>query len=172
MLLARDGYWTFTNVKVCLTKAEKVQIDRASSPRWEIDVVAYSGNRNLLLAVECKSLLDSPGVVFRNGAFERARRYKLFMNPKIRRVVLRRLRKQLVKSGACAPKCRVQLCLAAGHIASKSDREGMTTHFKKHGWLLFDDAWILDRLRRAAESGYENDMAHIVAKLLVPKGTL
>jgi len=38
------------------------EIGRPSSPRWELDIVAYSGRDNLLLVVECKSRLDSQGV--------------------------------------------------------------------------------------------------------------
>jgi hypothetical protein len=57
MLLRRDGYWTTTSVKVELTKDEKKSINRPSNPRWEIDVVAYKGATNQILAVECKSYL-------------------------------------------------------------------------------------------------------------------
>src|SRR5215218_2466380 len=38
------------------------EIGRPSSPRWELDIVAYSGRDNLLLVLECKSRLDSQGV--------------------------------------------------------------------------------------------------------------
>src|SRR4051794_22034801 len=31
------------------------EIGRPSSPRWELDIVAYSGRDNLLLVLECKS---------------------------------------------------------------------------------------------------------------------
>ena len=61
-ILQRQGFWTLTNFKVELTKAEKRKIGRPSSPRWELDVVAYSGRDNELRIVECKSFLDSPGV--------------------------------------------------------------------------------------------------------------
>lgn len=35
MLLAREGYWTQTSYKVCLTKQEKIKISLPSCPRWE-----------------------------------------------------------------------------------------------------------------------------------------
>ena len=54
-----EGLWVRTSVKVEITKEEKRLIGRPSSPRWEIDIVAYSGRDNLLYAVECKSYLDS-----------------------------------------------------------------------------------------------------------------
>jgi len=58
-ILGRNGYWVRTSVKVALTPDEKREIGRPSAPRWELDVVAYSGSRNELLVVECKSYLDS-----------------------------------------------------------------------------------------------------------------
>ncbi len=50
-----DGFWVRTSVKVDLTKEEKVRIGRPSSPRWELDIVGYSGRDNTLHVVECKS---------------------------------------------------------------------------------------------------------------------
>ena len=70
MLLKRDGYWTTTGFKVELSKAERRAIGKHSAPRWEIDVLAYKASINELLVVECKSFLNSTGVVFREGAFE------------------------------------------------------------------------------------------------------
>jgi hypothetical protein len=57
-----EGYWVRTSVKVELTREEKVRIGRHSSPRWEIDLIAYRATSNELLALECKSYLDSGGV--------------------------------------------------------------------------------------------------------------
>jgi hypothetical protein len=76
LLLRREGHWTASSVKVDLTKDQKRAVSRPSSPRWEIDLVAYRGSTNELLAVECKSFLDSPGVEFRNSVFESPDRYK------------------------------------------------------------------------------------------------
>lgn len=103
-ILQRQGYWTQTSVKVDLTKEEKREIGRHSSPRWEIDVVAYRGKENELRVVECKSFLDSPGVEC--GAFDGSnkkaeKRYKLFCEDALRRVVFGRLEAQLVSSGFC-----------------------------------------------------------------------
>src|SRR5437764_842416 len=91
MLLRREGFWISTSVKVALTKEEKRLIGRHSAPRWEIDLVAYKGSTNQLLAVECKSFLDSTGVVYRDGKFDLPKRYKLFTEPDLRRIVLERL---------------------------------------------------------------------------------
>src|SRR4051812_12535218 len=80
-ILWREGYWVRTSVKVELSKEEKRAIDTPSSPRWELDVVAYRARDNHLKVVECKSYLDSPGVKFRgfdaNNERE-ANRFKLF----------------------------------------------------------------------------------------------
>ena len=50
LLLRAEGYWTQTSFKVALTKSEKREIGRPSSPRWEIDIVAFGGGHNELLA--------------------------------------------------------------------------------------------------------------------------
>lgn len=169
MLLRHNGYWTIPSFKVELTKSEKREINRFSSPRWEIDLVAYKGSTNEVLAVECKSFLDSRGVMFQAGEFKPPKRYKMFADSALRRVVLKRLAEQLVETGACADKPRVRLCLAAGKIAGGTDLIGLKSHFEANGWTLFDDAWIRTRLTTASERGYENDVAFVVSKLLLRK---
>lgn len=92
-ILWMDGYWVRTSVKVDLTKEEKVSIGRPSSPRWELDIVAYSGRDNMLRVVECKSYLDSRGVAlkaFDGTDAKSAERYKLFSNDNLRTVVFGR----------------------------------------------------------------------------------
>jgi hypothetical protein len=167
MLLRCDGYWTIPSFKVELTKEEKREIGKHSAPRWELDLVAYHGLTNKVLAVECKSLLDSTGVMFRGGQFEPPKRYKLFVDDILRRVVLNRLARQLEETQACRPGPEVQLCLAAGRIANQSDRQEMNEHFAAYGWQLFDREWIKTRLERAAKSSYENDVSFVVMKLLL-----
>lgn len=169
MLLRHNGYWTIPSFKVELTKAEKRKIGRFSSPRWEIDLVAYRGTSNEVLAIECKSFLDSRGVVFRSGEFEPAKRYKMFTDAALRSVVLKRLKKQLVKTGACPKNPRVRLCLAVGKMATGTDNEGLKKLFRMKGWTLFDDNWLCDQLLTASKKGYENDVAFVVSKLLLRK---
>jgi len=53
------GFWVRTSVKVELTKKEQRLIGRHSSPRWELDIVGYSGRENLLRVVESKRFLHS-----------------------------------------------------------------------------------------------------------------
>ena len=167
MLLRHQGYWTTPSFKVLLTKKEKRRIGKFSTPRWELDLIAYKGATNQVLAVECKSFLDSTGVIFRNGKFEPERRYKLFSDRPLRSVVLKRLKRQLLESGSCPRSPKITLCLAVGKIAQKTDRAALDKHFKRKGWLLFDSAWICERLLAASNAGYENDIAFVVSKILL-----
>jgi hypothetical protein len=167
MLLKRQGYWTIPCFKVELSKEEKRQIDRPSSPRWELDLVAYKGSINEIMAVECKSYLDSRGVVFRNGSFEPVSRYKLFTDEALRNVVLSHLVIQLQEIGAIADSPKVTLCLAAGKLASVTKRDELAQRFESQDWKLFDPQWIRDRLQQIGNASYENDMAYIVAKMLL-----
>jgi len=166
-LLERKGYWTRTSVKVDLTKEEKRQIGRPSSPRWEIDVVAYKGSTNSLMAVECKSYLNSPGVRFSafNGSSEsESNRYKLFNDEILRRVVFNRLRMQLVESGFCPEPPKITLCLVAGNIYQ--DAKPIHDHFQKNGWELWDVDWLQTELDILSRSGYDNTVVAIVSKLI------
>lgn len=170
MLLEYENYWVRSAFKVELTKEEKRAIGRPSSPRWELDLVAYRGATNEVLVVECKSYLDSPGVMFKgfNGSDERhVQRYKLFNEEKLRQVVLDRLVAQMVETGLCSPSPIVHLCLAAGHIATEEDRKKLKAYFAQQQWQLFDEEWILERLAAISKSSYENDIATIVTKLVM-----
>ncbi len=169
-ILWMEGYWVRTSVKVEITKEEKRQIGRTSSPRWELDIVAYSGRDNVLRVVECKSYLDSRGVLLRglDGSDPKtAQRYKLFADPTLRAVVFERLKLQFAQSGACPADVKVQLCLACGRIATDTDRSGMHTLFKAQGWELWDEPWLRERLTKMSNQGYENQVSAVVAKLLL-----
>lgn len=168
-LLKKDRYWVDTSYMVELTTQEKLAINRPSSPRWEIDLIAYKASENFILAVECKSYLDSLGVRYIGLSGQHptdSKRYKLFNDPVLRRAVLRQLAKQLVAAGACSAKPRVHLCLATGKVASAPDRAKIHALFQKRKWLLSDDKWIRDRLERCAADGYQNNIAVVPAKIL------
>lgn len=170
-ILQRQGYWTLTSVKVELTKEEKRAIGRHSSPRWELDVVAYRGKDNEVRVVECKSFLDSPGVecgVFDGSNKEAEKRYKLFCEETLRKVVFGRLEQQLVSGGFCAKKPTIRLCLAAGKI--RGDESWLQAHFDKKGWLLLGPEYIRQELKKLRDSGYENSVAAVVTKLLLRDG--
>jgi hypothetical protein len=171
-ILWMEGYWVRTSVKVELTQAEKRRIGRPSSPRWELDIVAYRGRDNLLKVIECKSYLDSRGVKlhgFDGSNDKSAKRFKLFTENKLRKVVLNRLRLQFAESGACRANAEVKLCLACGRIATDTDRIGLHKHFAKKGWELWDKDWLKERVERMAapKASYENQVSAVVAKLLL-----
>jgi len=164
----REGYWVRTGLKVELTREEKIRIGRHSAPRWEIDVVAYSATSNEILALECKSYLDSGGVHaahFTEGS-RYATRYKLFHDATLRDTVLERLREQMTERALCRANARVRLGLVHAH-ATRRNAALLTEIFAANDWLLFGPEWICERLRCAAAGGYENSTAVMVAKLLL-----
>jgi len=166
-ILYHQGYWTQTSFKVELTKAEKVAIGRPSSPRWELDVVGYNAARNEILVVECKSYLNSPGVNIDdlNPDGRYATRYKLFNDGKLREVVLRRLALQLTEKGLSAPSPTVKLALAAGNVAKGKDQ--FPALFEERGLVWFGPDWIVERLEELSTTGYDNEVASVVSKLLL-----
>lgn len=169
-ILSKEGYWVRSCVKVELTASEKQKIGRPSSPRWELDLVAYKAKSNEILVVECKSFLDSPGVRFRglDGTDPKeAKRYKLFNDPILRKTVFGRLVKQFVSSGSCSSSPSIKLCLAAGKVASESDRDKIKKLFNRNDWGFFDNLWLKEKLHTASDSGYENEIASVVAKILL-----
>lgn len=170
-IMQRQGFWTLTSVKVELTKEEKRQIGRASSPRWELDVVAFRGRDNELRVVECKSFLDSPGVdcsAFNGTNRSGEKRYKLFRDDTLREIVLARLEQQLTEAGFCPTQPTIRLCLAAGKIQNKAGGEAwLRRHFDERGWILFGPDAIRAELQGLKDLGYENSVAAIVAKLLL-----
>lgn len=166
-IFENKGYWVKTSFKVSLTKEEKRKIGRPSSPRWELDVVAYKGGSNEILVIECKSYLDSPGVKaegLKNGKYKE--RYKLFNEEGLREVVLSRLVTQMAEFGSCQINTPVKLCLAAGRVATKRDREELSEYFKSKGWEFYSDEWIKNEMIKLSKSGYENEVAIVTTKLL------
>lgn len=166
-LLVADAFWVLPRYRVRLTKPEKVAIGRPSTPRWELDIVAYQPQANQLLAVECKSYLDSKGVDHCDvvGSGKHAGRYKLFTEPETRRVVLGRLVLDLVASGMVLPNPTVKLALAAGRI--RRDEAELAACFESNGWQLYGPSWIRERVQRLAEGDYDNSTAAVVSKLLL-----
>ena len=168
-ILWQDGYWVQSSVKVNLTKTEKVSIRRRTAPRWELDIVGYSGRRNELVVVEYKSYLDSVGVGI--GAFDgtnarAAGRFKLFNDATLRNVVFNRLRLQLCEAGLVRGDPDLKLALVCGKIVRERDRVALGDHFKANGWVLWDDVWLREKLDRMSRGSYENSIAAVVAKLL------
>ena len=167
-ILQSKGYWVLETVKVELTKEEKAAIRRKTSPRWEIDIVAYKPKGNILLAVECKSYLDSTGVnpkaLFDQGHRD-AKRFKLFTEDDTRQIVFDALVRQLRDNGLLTSTPIPKLCLAAGRI-TPSGRQRLREEFASRKWELYDLDWIRQGLNSIAMNGYENSVVSIAAKLL------
>lgn len=167
LILEGEGYWTRTSFKVELTKDEKRRVGRPTTPRWEIDVVAYKPAENLLLAVECKSYLDSPGVdpldLSPDGKY--ASRYKLFNDDILRQTVLDRLALQLETKGLVRSKPKTTLVLAAGKVRPGTE-DVLRAKLARgaHGFL--GPSRIVESLLSLSGRDYENDVATVVAKLI------
>jgi hypothetical protein len=71
-----------------------------------------------------------------------------------------------VESGSCPEDTTVKLCLAAGKVASKADREALADYLNKKRWVFYSDEWIKSELINLAKSGYENEVAIVTTKLL------
>jgi hypothetical protein len=163
-----DGYWVRTGVKVALSREEKLQIGRHSAPRWEIDLVAYGARANELLALECKSYLDSGGVHaahFEPGS-RYAHRYKLFHDEVLKDTILGALKADFIARGLCPADVAVRLGLVHAH-ATAHNAARLVELFAARGWLLFGPEWLHRHLRRMAGESYENSAAAMVAKLLL-----
>ena len=163
-----EGYWVRTSVKVELTRQEKIKVGKHSTPRWEIDLIAYRATTNELLALECKSYLDSGGVHAAHFTphHKLAGRYKLFHDEVLRQTVLERLRLQCIERGLCPANVSVKLGLVYG-CATKMNAVLLDKIFEEADWLLFGADWLSDRVRRLASGSYENSTAAVVTKLLV-----
>ena len=163
-----EGCWVRTGVKVELTKEEKVHIGRHSAPRWEIDLIAYRAVSNELLALECKSYLDSGGVHAAHflPSSKYAHRYKLFHDAVLRETVLGRLKLQCIERGLCPPDVTVRLGLIHAH-ATSHNAPLLADIFKRENWLLYGPEWLREHLDRVAAGSWENSTAAVVAKLLL-----
>jgi hypothetical protein len=167
-LLGREGYWVRRDVRVDLNVDDKAAIGRPTNARWEIAIVAYSGRRQELLAVQCKSFLDSAGVrasAFNGTASSERDYYKLFNEENLRRVVLSRLTSQLVEEQFCPDGLTAQLALAAGHIY-RGDLAAIQHRFRQENWKLFDPSWLRAKLQELSEERYDDNAVAVTVKLL------
>lgn len=171
IVLEGQGWWVRQGYKVELTKEEKVAMGRFSSPRWEIDLVAFQPKIDKILVVECKSFLDSFGVrasEFLDSTGPTKGRYKLFNEAKLREVVLGRLHAQLVIEGLALENSSIRLAMAVGKFKSIADREELHERFKARDWQLIDDLQLRKWALELSERGYEDNVATIVSKLIAP----
>lgn len=167
-LLNQEGFWTLIDYKVNLSKDEKKEIGKSSMPRPEIDILAYKPNENTLYWVECKSYLDSGGVRITDlflSAENANNRFKVFTLPKYRKIISEALIRQVVAQGLAVDNPKIYYCLVAGNIF-KGEKSRVKAHFDENGWLLFDNEWIKEKLKRVSKIGYEDNIAVIVSKII------
>jgi len=167
-ILDQQGYWTKIGYKVKLTKEEKRLLNNPSMPRPEIDIVAFRPGENLLLWVECKSYLDSPGVryiAFSGKDNVHSKRFKIFNDDTMRELIAKKLVGQLLDEGLLRSKPDLKFCLVAGNIVNQNDRKKLHAHFEDRGWLLYDEFWVKKELLELSKTGYDNDVAVLTAKL-------
>jgi hypothetical protein len=168
-LLEHEGYWVRQSFKVNLTKAEKRSIGKPSTPRPEIDLLAYKPATKEVIALEAKSFLDSPGVRLEELTVKHeitTGRYKLFTNTKYRAVVFRRLKIDLQKAGMTCGNVSIRLGLAAGKVyRGRSDE--VRSFMNSKGWFFLSPEDIRQKLEAMSKKGYEDEPAIITAKVLL-----
>ncbi len=167
-LLEEEKYWVRHSVKIDLTPEEKRSINKPSTPRPEIDIVAYSAITDIIYLLEVKSFLDSPGVVYEDVAIEQEQqtgRYKLLTAQKYRETLANRLHFDWCKSGHIKKSTRISFGLVAGKVYRNREQD-LQKYFEKQGWLFWGPAEIKNRILRLTEKGYENNAVTIAAKIL------
>ena len=167
-ILSEQGYWTKIGYKIELTREEKRLLEKPSMPRPEVDIVAFRPGENKLFWVECKSYLDSNGVrslAFKGEDNVHTRRFKIFNDKRLRGLLAEKLVTQLIEQRLLSTKPDLIFCLVTGNIFNHKEREEICAHFAREGWLLFDENWVKNGLLALANSGYDNDVAVITAKL-------
>jgi len=164
-----QGYWTRIGYAVELTKPQKVAVGEPSLPRPQLDVIGYKPTTNELLVIECKSYLDSRGVMHAGfHGHEDAKKdvYKMFNRARLREMVLSCLVAQLRREGLIiGPDPTVRLVLVAGKVHS-TDEPKLRALFAEKGWTFVGPSEVVAGLRAFADRGYENDVVTFVTKLL------
>lgn len=169
-LFQAQSFWTIIGYKVKLEKPEKLKIGFPSMPRAELDVLAYKGQTNELIWIECKSFMDSGGVKyesFTNPKDPGYNRYKMFNYPTYRDIISHALKRQTVQDGLTQTNPTLKYCLVAGNTRSPQNRDSIKKHFDSNGWLFYAEDWLIDQLGKYKDLAYEDDIATMMSKLLL-----
>jgi hypothetical protein len=167
-ILEHQNYWVRRNLRLELPIEKR---RTRSSPRPELDIVAYSPADNELLVVECKSWLNSAGVKakhFEPGS-KAIKRYRLFLDPDP--VYWKAVREGLIgqlKLGNLRP--NVRRCLVAGKVPP-SDLQRLKDKFQEEDWIFHDPDWVCAGLEEFQKSGYQNDAVVMAVKLLATRNS-
>ena len=152
--------------KVKLTQEDKKSLEKRSMPRPEIDLLAFKSEENRIVAFEVKCFLDSPcvGLDELKEACVPTGRCKLFTCQKYRKIVLARLKLDLIGKRMATKQTHIALGLIAAKI--KNDREEEVANLmKENNWEFWPPPKIKDCMKHLADLPYENDTTIIAAKL-------
>lgn len=166
-LLERENYWVRTNVKVNLTKEEKASFGKPTSPRPEMDIVAYRVKDNSLLILEVKSFLNSPGVYYEHVVSKDTRfdGYKILTGEDYQNVVSTRLIADFVSDGLIAAIPKIQFGLIAGKIA-KNRYDDFYLLAKERNWFFWGPKELKERVIELQNCLYEDNPFVITSKIL------
>lgn len=166
-LLERENYGVRTNVKVNITKKEKASFGKPTSPRPEIDIVAYRATENALLILKVKSFLNSSGV-----HIEQVRQkdpkydgYNILTGMKYQKVVSQRLIYGFIRDGLIKPNPKVQFGLIAGKI-SKNQFNEFYELAKERDWFFWGPKELKERVIALQGLAYEDNPFVVTSKVL------
>ena len=170
-LLEAEGFWVRRGFKVNVTLEEKRQVGKQSSPRPEIDMLAFHFGRNEVLALEVKDFLDSPGVKLAHLLEEHevpAGRHKLFTSDRYRTIVLARLLQDLIAAGMANAQTQVRLGMVVGKV-NQGQSEAIRELIEAKGWLF----WSPDDIKKKVTARTEraNDPAPRAAAVAAAAAT-
>ena len=138
-LLEEEGFWVRHKFKVSVSLEEKKQIGKQSSPKPEIDMLAFNLRTNEVLALDVKAYLDSPGAKLSLLQEEHdvpTGRFKLFTSERYRSLVLARLLQDLITLGMANAETKVRLGMIAGKV-NQGQSEAIREHMVAHDWLFW-----------------------------------
>ncbi len=168
-LLQREGWWTRSPYWVPLTAKEALKIERPTMRRWELDIVAYRPGKNLIRVVECKAYMHKGGVKLDSFAEHNRnnKRYKLFVEKRLRPVVFQALRRDLTRLGLIPKqKPMIEIWLAAAQLYQCNEKQ-LAERLCALDASLYGPSWIKNRLAETKDSPYENDVVTTAVKLLL-----
>lgn len=171
VLLENDKYWVRHSVKINLTKEEKVQLGKPSTPRPEVDIVAFDAKLNLIILFEVKSFLDSSGVIYEKVVENNENptgRYKLLTSKKYQGIITKRLKSEWIAAGIINKKTKVSFGLIAGKIYKMREIE-LNNYFSGKNWFFWGPTILKEKLTALSQKGYENCIITIAIKLMLCK---
>ena len=167
LFLEEKNYWTRHSVKVELTKQDKEELNLPTTPRAEIDLVAYNPNENEIILIEAKSFLNSTGVTIAglNGTDKDTKnRYRLLNNDVFQKIVTERLIEDFTKRKIINKSTKVRFALAAGKVQKKSLKQ-VQGYLEEKNYIFFSPSEIKETIKGLADKGWDDNIVIVTAKL-------